>query len=137
MVQQTITDPVISRLTAGRSMFEQALGASAEDFAASLDAIAPGFADMILETEFGNAYQRPGLDLKTRELVIVATCAVIGTAGFDAVKMHIPAALRAGATRAEVVEVLVQIAFSAGLPTAIGALQAAKSVFDTLDRQTA
>jgi 4-carboxymuconolactone decarboxylase len=126
-----------NRLALGRTTFEQALGTSADDFAASLDAIVPGFADMILETEFGNAYQRPGLDLKTRELVIVATCAVIGTAGFDAVKMHIPAALRAGATRTEIVEVLYQIAFSAGLPTAIGALQAAKSVFDTLDQQAA
>ena len=137
MVQQTITTTDTSRLELGRRMFEQALGSSAADFAASLDAVAPGFADMILETEFGNAYQRPGLDLKTRELVIVATCAVIGTAGFDAVKMHIPAALRAGATRTEVVEVLFQIAFSAGLPTAIGALQVAKSVFDALDQQAA
>jgi len=132
---QQIAEP--TRLALGRTTFEQALGTSADDFTASLDAIVPGFADMILETEFGNAYQRPGLDLKTRELVIVATCAVIGTAGFDAVKMHIPAALRAGATRTEIVEVLYQIAFSAGLPTAIGALQAAKSVFDTLDQQAA
>jgi 4-carboxymuconolactone decarboxylase len=132
---QQIAKP--TRLALGRTTFEQALGISADDFTASLDAIVPGFADMILETEFGNAYQRPGLDLKTRELVIVATCAVIGTAGFDAVKMHIPAALRAGATRTEIVEVLYQIAFSAGLPTAIGALQAAKSVFDALDQQAA
>lgn len=121
------------RLTVGRETFEHALGIPAGDFTKPLDEIAPGFADMILETEFGNAYQRPGLDLKTRELVIVATCAVIGTAGIPAVKMHIPAALRAGATRAEVIEVLVQIAFSAGLPTALTAIQAAREVFTELD----
>lgn len=126
-----------SRLERGRATFEMALGVSADDFIAPFAEVAPGFAEMILETEFGNAYQRPGLDLKTRELIIVATCAMLGTTGIDAVKMHIRAALRAGASREEVVEALVQISFSAGLPTSIGAIQAAKAVFADLDAEHA
>ena len=126
-----------ARLVQGRKIFEDSLGVSADAFIAGFADIAPGFGELILESEFGTAYQRPGLDLLTRELIIVATCAMLGTAGTDAVKLHIPAALRAGATRAQVVEALVQISFSSGLPTAIGALQTARGVFAEMDRKAA
>lgn len=137
MVEFASTPSATSRLDQGRAIFESALGVSADDFIAPFADVAPGFAEMILETEFGNAYQRSGLDLKTRELIIVATCAMLGATGIDAVKMHIRAAIRAGASRAEVIEALVQISFSAGLPTSIGAIQAAKSVFEALDAAAA
>lgn len=124
-------------LERGARTFESSLGASAKGFTQDLGAVAPGFGEMILEMEFGNAYHRPGLDLKTRELIIIATCSMLGTAGYGAAKMHIPAALRAGATRAEVVEVLVQIAFAGGLPTSIGALKTAQECFAELDAAAA
>jgi 4-carboxymuconolactone decarboxylase len=91
----------------------------------------------ILEWEFGDLYGRPNLDLRTRELVIIASCATLGTAGLGAVKMHIGAALRAGASRAEIVEVLMQLGFSAGLPTAIAALDAAREAFAAIDEAKA
>jgi hypothetical protein len=40
-----------------------------------------------------------------------------------------PTALKAGATRIEILEILVQIGFGAGLPTSIDALQAVAEVF--------
>ncbi|RXH57055.1 carboxymuconolactone decarboxylase family protein [Granulicella sibirica] len=119
----------------GSKTFTSSLGTSSIDFEKSFEDIAPGFGRLILEAEFGNAYHRPGLDLKTRELIIVATCATLGATGYDAAKMHIGAALRAGATRAEIVEALVQITFAAGLPTSIGALQAAREAFAKLDEK--
>lgn len=121
-----------ARLELGSRTFEDSLGSPAQTFIDSL-AVAPGFAEMVLEMEFGTAYHRPGLDLKTRELIIVATCSMLGASGYGAAKMHIPAALRAGATREEIVEALVQIAFAAGLPTSIGALQNAQACFEELD----
>lgn len=118
----------------GRTTFDEALNVSVDQFVANVDALAPGFGRLIVEMEFGDIYNRPGLDLRTRELIIIASCATLGTAGFGAVKMHVPAALRAGATRAEIVESLVQVALAVGLPTAMGALQAAHEAFAELDK---
>ena len=115
-----------ARLDIGRKTFDALMGpSSAEAFLEQVDALAPGYGRQILEWEFADAYGRSGLDLRTRELAIVAACASIGSIGHPAVRMHVPAALRAGATRQEVVEVLVQVGFAAGLPAALGALQVA------------
>lgn len=117
----------------GAEVFNSSLSITADQFVKSVDAMAPGFGRLIVEMEFGDIYNRPGLDIKTRELIIIASCAALGATGLGAVKMHIPAALRHGATRAEIVESLVQVAMAAGLPTALGALQAATEVFAELD----
>lgn len=117
----------------GVEVFNSSLSITADQFVESVDAMAPGLGRLIVEMEFGDIYNRPGLDIKTRELIIVASCAALGATGLGAVKMHIPAALRHGATRAEIVESLVQVAMAAGLPTALGALQAATEVFAELD----
>jgi len=117
----------------GSSVFESSLGLPADQFVKNVDAMAPGFGRLIVEMEFGDIYQRPGLDLKTREIVIISSCAALGTTGYGAVRMHIPAALRHGATRAEIVEALVQVSMAAGLPTALGALQVASEVFAEID----
>ncbi len=115
-----------ARLDIGQKTFDALMGpSSAQAFLEQVDALAPGYGRQILEWEFADAYGRPGLDLRTRELAIVAACAAIGSTGHGAVRMHVPAALRAGATRQEVVEVLVQVGFAAGLPAALGALQVA------------
>lgn len=122
-----------SRLAAGVMRFEEVMGASASGFIDHFKDVAPDFGQYVLEWEFGDLYGRPNLDLRTRELVIIASCATLGTAGLGAVKMHIGAALRAGASRVEIVEVLMQLGFSAGLPTAIAALDAAREAFAAID----
>jgi len=117
----------------GKATFERIMGSSAQGFCESVDGLAPGYGRLILETEFGTAYNRPGLDPKTRELVIIASCASLGVTGHGAVQTHIPAALNLGASRTEIVEVLLQIGFGAGFPTALAALQVAKDAFAKLD----
>ena len=114
----------------GSKTFADVMGQPAEGFLAAGDGLAPGYGRLILETEFGN---RPGLDLRTRELVIIASCAALGVTGHGAVRTHIPAALNAGATREEIVEVLVQIGFGAGLPTSLAALEVAQQSFAAID----
>ena len=47
--------------------------------------------------------------------------------------MRIPAALKAGATRMDILEVLIQVGLCAGLPASFGALEAAAEVFAELD----
>lgn len=117
------------RLALGSQTFEKVMGIPAKAFVDGLAPSEPDFARLILEWEFGDGYNRNGLDLRTRELVIIGACAVLGATGVPAVRMHIGAALRAGATRREITEVLIQVGFAAGLPAALGAMTAAGEVF--------
>jgi len=98
-----------------------------------LDAIVPGFGRRLIETEFGTSYKRSGLDLKTRELVLVASCGALGLAGEAGLRIRVKEALKAGAARLEVLEVLVQVGLCAGLPASIAALQVAAEVFTEMD----
>lgn len=120
---------VPDRLAAGSEKFREVMGFDPQIFIDNFKDIAPDYGKYVLEWEFGGLYTRSGLDLKIRELVIIASCATLGPAGLPAVKMHIDAALRAGATKTEIVEVLMQVSFSAGLPTAMAALEVAKEAF--------
>jgi len=75
----------------------------------------------------GAAGQGP-LDAVTRELAAVALLTALGTQP-AALKHHLRAALAAGATRAQVVEVLEQMAIYAGFPAALNGVAAAREVF--------
>ena len=46
----------------------------------SLADIAPEFAKCLIEFPFGDIYSRPGLDLRTRELVTIAALTAMGNA---------------------------------------------------------
>ncbi|MFB7667273.1 carboxymuconolactone decarboxylase family protein [Kitasatospora sp. NPDC056138] len=86
----------------------------------ALDETAPALADTVV---FGLAavVGRPGLDLRTRQLVTVAVLAALG--GCDGqLAFHVGGALRNGARAEEVVETLSQVALYAGVPRAINAV---------------
>jgi 4-carboxymuconolactone decarboxylase len=80
-------------------------------------------------TAFGTIISRPDLDLRTRELTTVAVLATLGGCE-PQVAFHVGAALRAGATGQEVVEVLTQVSVYAGVPRALNAVAAARGAFD-------
>ena len=90
--------------------------------------IAPDFARYLIEFPFGDIYSRPGLDLRSREIAVVAALTAMGNAA-PQLKVHIAAALNVGVTRDEVVEVIMQMAVYAGFPAALNGLLAAKEVF--------
>jgi 4-carboxymuconolactone decarboxylase len=125
-------DPA-TRLERGRRMFERSTGGSAQAFINGIAAIAPDFGPPILEWEFADVYSRDTIDLKTREIVILAACAALGATGEDAVKLHVKAALRAGVTREQIAEILMQVGFAAGLPAALCAIGAVKATFAEMD----
>jgi 4-carboxymuconolactone decarboxylase len=103
-------------------------GEQGERVVKSLQDIAPDFADYLIEFPFGDIYSRPGLDLKTRELAVVAALTALGNAA-PQLKVHIHGALNVGCTRQEVVEVIIQMAVYAGFPAALNGLFTAKEVF--------
>ncbi|MDJ1134181.1 carboxymuconolactone decarboxylase family protein [Streptomyces iconiensis] len=86
----------------------------------ALEAIAPGFADLLIEFTLGDVFTRPGLDVKTRELLTVAGLTAMSTAPLQ-LKTHIDSALNAGNTKEEIVETITQMAVFAGFPAALNA----------------
>ena len=106
-------------------------GKQGEQIVAALQDIAPDFARYVVEFPFGDIYNRPGLDLRTREIASVAALTVMGTAPAQ-LKLHIQGALNVGCTRTEIIEVIMQMAVFAGFPAALNGLGAAKAVFAEL-----
>ena len=95
----------------------------------SLEAGAPDFARHVVDFAFGEICARPGLDLRTRELLTVAALTALGTAR-PQLEFHIRAAERCGCTQTEIVEAIVQMAVYAGFPAAINGIATARCVFD-------
>lgn len=103
-------------------------GEAGERVIESLKDIAPDFAELLIEFPFGDIYSRPGLDLKSREIAVVAALTALGNAT-PQLKVHINGALNVGCTKEEVIEVIIQMAVYAGFPAALNGLFAAKEVF--------
>jgi 4-carboxymuconolactone decarboxylase len=99
-----------------------------------LEDIAPDFARYLIEFPFGDIYSRPQLDLKSREIAVVAALTALGNAP-PQLKVHINGALNVGCTREEIVEVIMQMSVYAGFPAALNGLFAAKDVFKERESQ--
>ncbi len=91
--------------------------------------ISPDFAQYLVEFVFGDIYSRPGLSLKTKELITLASMATMGSASLQ-VKVHINSALNVGCSEKEIIETFLQIIPSAGMVLSMNALLIAKEVFD-------
>lgn len=117
-----------SRYERGCRRLQEIDGEAGQRVIESLQDIAPDFAKLVIEFPFGDIYSRPQLDLKSREIAVVAALTAMGTAE-PQLKVHIHGALNVGCTRDEVVEVIMQMAVYAGFPAALNGLFAAKEVF--------
>ena len=100
-----------------------------EQMVKELEDICPEFVDMTIEWSFGEVASRTGIDLKTRELVIIASCVTLGHV-VPQLRAHIEGALEVGCRRQEIVEVILQMSIYAGMATASNAFRVAKDVFD-------
>lgn len=109
-------------------------GQAGERVIASLTDIAPDFARYLIELPFGDIYSRPGLDLRSREIAVVAALTAMGNA-MPQLKVHLHGALNVGVTREEIVEVIMQMAVYAGFPAALNGLGAAREVFAAVDAE--
>lgn len=77
---------------------------------------------------FGTVINRPGLDLRTRELITVAILATLGGSE-PQIGFHAGAALRAGASPQELVEAMTHLSVYAGIPRALNAVAAIRPAF--------
>ena len=69
----------------------------------------PDMARLVIEFPFGDIYSRPGLDLRTRELITIVSLTTLGYP-HNELKAHISNALKADATQQEIIEVIMQMA---------------------------
>lgn len=93
----------------------------------ALAELAPDLEEMLNEVIFGRIWTRPGLELKMRSAITIA--ALTAMQRLPQLKGHIANGLNAGLTKQEITEILMQMAFYAGVPTAVNAFQLAKEVF--------
>ena len=117
-----------SRYERGLAKLREIDGEAGERVLESLDGIAPDFARYLIEFPFGDIYFRPSLDLKSREIAVVAALTALGNSA-PQLKVHIQGAINVGVSRAEVVETIMQMAVYAGFPAALNGLSVAKEVF--------
>ncbi|MBW1781956.1 MAG: carboxymuconolactone decarboxylase family protein [Deltaproteobacteria bacterium] len=82
----------------------------------------------VINHVFGNLYARDNLSQRERELCAVAALCVLERS--NELKSHIIAAVRAGATQAEVAEVILQMSTYGGMPVCIEGLTIARQVFE-------
>jgi 4-carboxymuconolactone decarboxylase len=113
----------------GLAMRKQVMG---EDFVANALGNATEFTtpiqQYITRNAWGDTWQRPGLDLKTRSLITVAMLTALGKQ--QELKGHVRGALNNGATKEEIQEVLLHASIYCGVPAAVDAFRSAAEVVD-------
>lgn len=124
------------RYQRGWEKLKEVDGLAGENVINGLRDIAPDFARLLIEFPFGDIYSRPGLDLRTRELIVVAALTAMGNAA-PQLKVHLHGARNVGCSEQEIVEAIMQMAVYAGFPAALNGLFAAKEVFAQRQDQAA
>jgi len=120
-----------NRFDRGAETIKELYGDFGGAFFEDLEGIAPDFGRFIVEFSYGEVFSRPGLDIRTREIAIISALTTLGTAERQ-LKAHILGALKANASREEIVEAIMQVAVYAGFPAGFNALMVAKSAFKDL-----
>lgn len=89
------------------------------------------FQDLITRYAWGDVWQRPGLDRRTRSFLTLAMLLALGRD--DEFRLHLRGALNNGLNRAEIGEVLLHAAIYCGVPAANHGFKLAQEVFRAID----
>lgn len=116
-----------NRLERGYKKLLEIDGKAGEAVKNSLNEISPDLVKYMIEYSFGDVYSREGLDLKSKEIAVVAALTALGNAQ-PQLKVHINGALNVGCTINEVKEIILQMSGYSGFPTSINAMNALKEV---------
>lgn len=102
-------------------------GGAGKDVENSLKDISPDLVKYMIEYSFGDIYSRNGLDLKSKEIAVVASLTAVGNAE-PQLKFHIKAGLNVGLTDNDVKEIMLLMTIYVGFPSAINGTNALKEV---------
>jgi len=135
------TDPGVE--AAAETLFEAGLvnrrrvlgDAWVERSLAKRTALTADFQAMITRIAWGEIWGRPGLDDRTRRLLVLAITCALGR--WEEFALHVRAGLtQGGFTRDELKEVLMQAAIYAGVPAANTAFAEAQKIIDMLEQDS-
>jgi 4-carboxymuconolactone decarboxylase len=105
------------RYDAGLAKRKQVLGeAYVEASLANRNPFNEEFQELITRYAWGEIWTRPGLDMRTRRLLVLAITASMGR--WEEFRLHLRAALDGGVAPDDIKEVLLQSAIYAGVPAA-------------------
>ena len=105
----------------GVVQLEKMLGAEkAHSVISKFRSLSPLFEREAVSVVFGRTWSREQIDLKTRSLCSICILAALGR--INALKINFTLAMENGATKEEIVEILLQVAIYAGYPAALDAL---------------
>ncbi len=122
------------RFQKGLNVLNSINGKNGKDIMKALRRISPDMARFVIEFPYGDIYSRPGLDLKTRELLTIASLVTLGYPERE-LKAHVANALNAGCSKEEIIESIMQMCVYAGFPAALHGLFIAQEVFDSVGRK--
>lgn len=115
-------------LEKGREVLRQLRGGEKPGAMGNIaEEVFPDFWRMTQEHVLGEVWSRPGLALRDRSMITVATLTALARS--EELKGHMTYALNIGITREEILEMIMHIAHYAGWPVAMNALRVAKEVF--------
>ncbi len=116
----------------GLAIRREALGAEHVDKAiAAADDFNRPIQEMVTAWAWGGIWSRPGLDRKTRSLIVIGMLSALNRP--HELRIHLRGALNNGATREEIRETLLQVAGYCGLPAAVDSFRNATALFAEID----
>ena len=115
------------RFEAGMAVRREVLGDAQVDRAVSATTdVTADFQNLVTRYAWGDIWSRPGLSRRDRSIAVVSS--LIALRHWDELAMHLRAALVNGLTRDEIIEVVLQSAVYAGVPSANHAFAIANDV---------
>jgi len=128
--QEKIIDKQLSeRYQIGWEKLKEIDGEAGEKVINSLKDISPNLGKFIIEYSFGDIYSRETLDLKSKEIAVIAALTAMGNAK-PQLKVHLNGALNTGSSISEVKEVILQMSVYSGFPSSINAMNTLKEVLE-------
>lgn len=115
------------RFKAGWQKLKEIDGEAGEKVISGLKDISPDLGKYIIEYSFGDIYSRKALDVKSKEIAVVAALTAMASMK-PQLKVHINGALNTGSSINEVKEVILQMSVYSGFPSSINAMGAMKEV---------
>lgn len=126
--------PPQDALQAGMRARRQVLGDEHVDRAInSATDLTREFQELITRYAWGTVWTRPGLDQRTRRLLVAAITSSLGR--WEEFRLHLRAGLQKGLELSDVKEVLLQVAIYAGVPAANTAFQIAREIAEEIRTQ--
>ena len=116
------------RYEKGLKVRREVLGADYVDRAiASADDFNRPMQELVTEYCWGEIWNRPGLDRKTRSIINLSMLTALNRP--HEIKLHVLGTINNGLTKAEISEVFLQAAIYCGVPAAIDSFRVAREVF--------